>query len=114
MGTVYLIHFDRPIGDLTNPHGQAQHYLGFTNDLDARLAAHRSGNGSKIMSAVSAAAIGWQVVRTWEGGRTLERKLKNQHNSPRLCPICNGKKPTTKHAERRLQRVQETATQDRP
>jgi len=88
MGTVYLIHFDQPIGDLSNPHGQAQHYLGYTDDLEKRMAAHRSGNGSAIMAAVRKAGIGWQVARTWEGGRDLERKLKRQHNTPRYCPIC--------------------------
>jgi hypothetical protein len=58
MGTVYLIHFERPLGDLNNPRGQARHYLGFTEDLEARLAAHRSGNGSAIMAAVVQAGTG--------------------------------------------------------
>jgi len=86
--TVYLIHFAEPLGDLNNPRGQAQHYLGYTDDLEARLERHRSGNGSAIMAAVAERGIAWRVVRTWEGDRGLERKLKNQHNSPRLCPIC--------------------------
>jgi len=90
MGQVYLIHFDRPIGDLDNPLGQAQHYLGFTEDLEARLEVHRTGNGSAIMAAVKDQGVGWQLVRTWPGDRSLERKLKAQHNSRRFCPICNG------------------------
>lgn len=92
MGTVYLIHFDRPLGDLDNPRGQAHHYLGYTQDLDARLERHRSGNGARLMEVVSEAGIGWKLVRTWRGGRELERKLKDSHNSPRLCPICRGEK----------------------
>ena len=88
--TVYLIHFDQPIGDLENPRGQAQHYLGFTEDLEARLQAHTTGNGSAIMAAVAKAGVGWELARTWDGDRRLERQLKNQHNSPRLCPICRG------------------------
>jgi predicted GIY-YIG superfamily endonuclease len=91
-GTVYLLHFDRPIGDLDNPHGQAQHYLGFTHDLAQRLDAHRSGNGSAIMAAVSRAGVGWTLARTWDGDRTLERQLKDRHNSPKLCPICREKR----------------------
>ena len=85
---VYLIHFDVPLGDLNNPRGRAQHYLGYTDDLEARLEQHRSGNGSAIMAAVVERGISWSVVRTWESGRTLERKLKDQHNTPRFCPLC--------------------------
>lgn len=88
--TVYLLHFDRPLGDLENPRGQGRHYLGSTCDLDARLQAHRSGNGSAIMAAVAERGISWELARTWEGGRDVERRLKRQKNGPRLCPICNG------------------------
>jgi len=42
------------------------------------------------MAAVSRASIGWTLARTWKGGRDLERRLKNRHNSPKLCPICRG------------------------
>ena len=88
MGTVYLIHFARPLGDLDNPRGQARHYLGYTEDLEARLEAHRTGNGSAIMAAVAREGIGWELARTWEGSKALERRLKNRHNGPKLCPIC--------------------------
>jgi hypothetical protein len=33
--------------------------------------------------------IGFEVVRTWPGGRELERRLKDRHDAPRLCPVCN-------------------------
>lgn len=92
MGTVYLIHFSRPVGNPDNPRGQAQHYLGFTDDLEARLTAHRNGNGARLMEVLRERGIEWELARTWEGGRDLERKLKNQHNSPRFCPICQGDK----------------------
>ncbi len=90
MDIVYLLHFDRPIGDLSNPRGQAQHYLEYTSDLETRLNCYRQGNGSAIMAAVARAGIDWTVARTWNGNRELERKLKDRHNSPRLCPICQG------------------------
>ncbi len=89
-GIVYLIHFDAPLGDLDNPRGQAQHYLGYSDDLEARLERHREGNGAAIMAVVARAGIGWTVARTWDGDRGLERRLKNRHNSPRLRPICQG------------------------
>lgn len=88
MGTVYLIHFDRPIGDLDNPRGQARHYLGYTDDLETRLKAHRQGNGARLMEVIAEAGISWTLVRTWQGNRALERKLKDRHNAPKLCPIC--------------------------
>jgi predicted GIY-YIG superfamily endonuclease len=85
MGTVYLIHFDRP-------YHHARHYLGYTDDLPARLDRHLAGNGGRLLQVVRAAGIGYQVVRAWEGDRGLERKLKKQKGSPRLCPICKGQK----------------------
>jgi hypothetical protein len=36
----------------------------------------------------SQAGIGVDLVRTWPGDRSLERRLKRRHNSPRLCPLC--------------------------
>ncbi|MGD9101432.1 MAG: endonuclease [Anaerolineae bacterium] len=87
--TVYLLHFDRP-------YAHAKHYLGYAADLDARLAQHASGNcvvslpngGARLLQVVAEAGIGWTLARTWLGGRELERRLKRQKNSPRLCPIC--------------------------
>lgn len=80
--TVYLIHFD-------TPYKHARHYLGFATDLRVRLDSHYLGVGARLMQVVGQAGIKWHVVRTWKGDRGLERQLKNQKNSPRLCPICN-------------------------
>jgi predicted GIY-YIG superfamily endonuclease len=85
MGTVYLIHFDRP-------YHHARHYLGYTDDLAARLERHLAGNGGRLLQVIRAAGIGYRVVKTWEGDRTLERRLKDRKASPRLCPICKGEK----------------------
>lgn len=86
--TVYLLHFERPLGNPGNPRGQAQHYIGFTDDLEARLDAHRRGNGAAIMAAVGRAGIGWTLARTWAGGRDLERQLKRRKKARGLYPIC--------------------------
>ena len=89
MITVYLIHFDKPLGQ--GRHGQAQHYIGSTINLKGRLRHHRNGSGSRIMAAVQAAGIGWKVVRTWESEtREAESQLKRQKNARRFCPVCNG------------------------
>jgi predicted GIY-YIG superfamily endonuclease len=81
--TVYLLHFERP-------YRHARHYVGYTENLEQRLAAHRSGNGARLIEVITVAGIDWQLARTWEGaGRDLERAIKRAGHSPRLCPICN-------------------------
>lgn len=79
--TVYLLHFERA-------YKHARHYLGYTHDLDERLACHRAGTGARLMQVVTDASIDWQVARTWDGGRDMERKLKKWHSGVNLCPIC--------------------------
>ena len=78
---VYLLHFSRP-------YEHARHYLGSTTNLKRRLAEHAAGQGARLLEVVNAAGIGFEVARTWKGGRTLERQLKRQHHAPRLCPLC--------------------------
>jgi len=86
---VYLLHFDAPIGDLGNPRGQAQHYIGCCEDLAQRLQAHRKGQGAAITREVARRGIEMRLVRVWDGDRGLERALKGRKNAPRLCPLCN-------------------------
>ena len=43
---VYLIHFDEK-------YHHAQHYLGYTGDLENRIAEHAAGVGSPLLAAVS-------------------------------------------------------------
>ena len=103
---VYLIHFEQPIGkqrsDEMREHynngprkqeytAHAQHYLGYSDDIDHRITEHTTGGSkaSAIMRAVKSLNIDWEVARVWEGTDiSLEGKLKRQKNSPRLCPIC--------------------------
>jgi predicted GIY-YIG superfamily endonuclease len=84
-GTVYLIHFN-------TPYHHARHNLGWTEDLEERLQRHANGSGSRLMQVITQAGITWRLARTWTGSRELERQLKRQHNSPRLCPICSAEK----------------------
>ena len=82
MGTVYLIHFDQP-------YRHARHYLGFSNDPIKRLDAHRASRGARLMQVVNAAGITWQCVRTWNGSRQDERRLKKYKAARLLCPLCS-------------------------
>lgn len=81
VGTVYLLHFDRP-------YHHARHYLGWTTNLDARLAAHTAGHGARLLHVITRAGIGWTLARTWTGTRTRERQLTNQGSATRHCPLC--------------------------
>jgi hypothetical protein len=81
MSAEYLLHFERP--------SSTRGYLGFAEDPERQLDLPRSGRDARLVEVVVAAGIGFQLVRTWEGDRTLERVLKNRHNAPaRLCPLC--------------------------
>lgn len=84
---VYLLHFDQPI---SNRH-TCQHYLGWTDDLHARLALHAAGSrrAARLTQVAKNRGIGWRLVRLWEGGKPVERQLKRRKESPKLCPICN-------------------------
>jgi hypothetical protein len=84
----YLVHLDQRLGS-DHPKGGAGHYLGTTVDLDRRIAQHRDGTGARILAAAVQRGIGFDVVRTWEGGRDVERRLKRQHNPRRMCPVCS-------------------------
>jgi predicted GIY-YIG superfamily endonuclease len=82
-GTVYLIHFERRLK-------HAGHYLGFCHDIAQRLGQHRAGSGARLLEVIGQAGIEWKLVRTWQGDRKIERRLKKRKNTPRLCPVCRG------------------------
>ena len=89
----YLLHFDAPLGNPDNPRAQARHYLGWAARLDRCALQHMQGKGAAITRAAVERGIGFVVARTWSGDRSLERKLKNRHEAPRLCPICRRRPP---------------------
>ena len=87
-GTIYLLHFSAP-------YQHAKHYLGWTEGpIEERLARHSAGQGARLMEVITAAGLTFTLTRTWEGTRELERRLKNQHGSTRLCPLCQAQTQT--------------------
>jgi hypothetical protein len=87
-GTVYLLHFLEPIGNPTNPHAMAQHYIGWGLEAAERISTQTAGGGAAIVRYVQARGIGFVVAATWPGTRTLERQLKNRKHASRFCPVC--------------------------
>ena len=79
---VYLIHFSKA-------YKHARHYLGTAEDVQARLHEHQTGQGARLTQVAADAGITFEIVRMWNGSRKEERKLKNRHNGPKLCPVCN-------------------------
>ncbi len=84
IGSVYLAHFARP-------YKGAQHYLGFSTNVPARVKAHRAGRGAPLLAAVSKRGISWRVVRTWKRkDGHFEKSLKRRYALKMLCPMCSG------------------------
>ena len=78
MTGVYLLHLTRPVG-------HAKHYLGWSSDIDKRVATHARGRGNPLVRA----AGGFELARVWEGAqRDDERKLKDRKNLRGVCPVC--------------------------
>ena len=93
-GTCYLLHFTEPYtGTPARPGNKAQtvqHYLGVAPvSLDRRLAAHRAGNGARLVAVITAAGGGFELARTWPPEPGLERKLKRRKKARKLCPVCS-------------------------
>lgn len=91
--TVYLLHFERPLGNPQNPRALASHYVGWAQNLEARIAQHRAGRGAHLTQAAVAQGIHFEVVATWPGDWQLERRIKALKATPRLCPICGRRHP---------------------
>jgi hypothetical protein len=89
----YLLHFSAPLA-------HAAHYVGYRDDIAARLQTHldvhrcrRDGHhdqawhrGSPLVCAAVRAGIWVELVRLWpDQDRAFERRLHHRHGS-RLCP----------------------------
>lgn len=83
-GSVYLIHFDVP-------YEHAKHYIGYTPySVESRFEKHKAGKGARLLQVLNEKGIDYKIAKVWENeDRNFERRLKNQKNAPRLCPICS-------------------------
>lgn len=89
---VYLLHFHAPISDRHT----CQHYMGSAADVNERLVHHLTGRGARLCQVANERGIDYEIVRVWKAepgkGRELERKLKNQKNGHKLCPVCSARR----------------------
>jgi predicted GIY-YIG superfamily endonuclease len=83
---IYLIHFSEPLA-------HARHYIGFVDgdadQVQARLQEHRAGWGAKILAECNRRGIRYDVVATFPGDRSQERRLKRHKKTVCYCPVCS-------------------------
>jgi hypothetical protein len=90
---VYLLHF-------VPRYKHAGHYMGFAEDIGARVYAHEMWlTDVRLVRAAVAAGVSLQLARIWPGAdRNTERKLKGGMHAKRTgslarqCPICKESK----------------------
>ena len=101
IGTVYLLHFDEPIGN-------AQHYLGWTSKrVEDRVQKHIDGTGAALPREATRLGISPECVRTWDDEPiSKEKALKRRKNSRGLCPICRPLRNAYEVARRASKRKQ--------
>lgn len=92
---LYLLHFDVP-------RHHARHYLGSSDQLESRLAAHATGRGARLTRALWEEGEQWTLAAIFAllphrtSGRDTERMSKKRHNAKAYCPLCtrNHRSPT--------------------
>ena len=87
MGEVYLFHFHQPLGNPANRRAQASHYVGFAEDLEARLEAQLAGRGAKIVQAAIGRGIGFDIYH-WPACLAVEKLIKARKQTSVYCPKC--------------------------
>ena len=81
---IYILQFERILGNRMNSRGQARYYVGYCRDgrLAQRLEEHRAGGGAAITRAAVARGIEFKLVATLTGGRATEHRIKRYKNTP--------------------------------
>lgn len=88
---VYLLCFGTADSHQTYKH--AGHYCGWSENIEARVEAHRRGDGARLMAVCKQEGIPFVVARVWvDADRTTERKIKNRGGLSRQCPLCQKRK----------------------
>jgi len=95
-GFIYLLHWSHRAGRI-------EHYIGWTQDLEARMKAHASGSGGcPTTRNYRRAAMRGRLVRLWRGTMVDERTLQHTLTFPVDCPICCGIEVETVRCEGKI------------
>src|SRR5664279_1780315 len=95
-GTVYLLHYS------SRTRAGRQHYLGWTGDIERRVAQHRAGRGGRETSKAVAEGLKLALAQTWKGTPALEERLKdNFAHSVLIDPLDAGGQHGERHAKQR-------------
>lgn len=92
---VYLIKFDKPIGDTSRPRMMARYYVGYCEDGREveRLAEHKRGEGASLTAYASQQGIGFRMVAIYPGlDRNDERRIKKAGHFDKLDPELHGRR----------------------
>jgi len=82
--TLYLLHFEEKLE-------HAQHYVGITENLEARLKQHANGQGARITQVLFEKNMHWKLARMWKNASmqgAYERLFKRMKNGVMYCPVC--------------------------
>lgn len=86
-GTVYLFHFERPLGNVANVRAQARHYVGFAEDFERRMAVQLAGKGAKLVAAAMQQGIPYELHH-WPACLAVEKLIKRTKKTALYCPTC--------------------------
>lgn len=86
-GHLYIFHFNAPLGNLANRRAQAQHYVGFAEDLDSRIAKQLAGRGAKLVAAALAKGLVFELYH-WPACLAQEKLVKKTKKTALYCPAC--------------------------
>lgn len=85
-GTVYVLHFSKPVGN--SPRQQAQHYIGWATDPEARIRAHREKRGGALTRFAVQQGAELIVADLYPNvTRDFERRIKGR-GARCHCSIC--------------------------
>jgi predicted GIY-YIG superfamily endonuclease len=87
VGHCYLFHFNAPLGNLANRRAQAQHYFGFAEDLDSRIAKQLAGRGAKLVAAALKQGLIFELYH-WPACLATEKLVKKTKKTALYCPAC--------------------------